>query len=138
MLPGKQPHEKTVKHGETLRKPDPYDTVSNVLRPHYLTFVGHMMQVIQCKDALVGKDGQPCLLDGTSELIDFRERMFDNHHYSDRKGIMVETIQYDEQMARAVAEHVWAKCAVPNAPWQVIEAGLFMILSVIRFARPGK
>ena len=112
------------------RKPDPYDTVRNNLGQHYLTFVGHMMQVIQCPAAQTG------VLSDSDELMDFRERMFDNRR-EDQTGVMVDTIHYDYPMARAVAEHVWKLCTVPNAPWQVVEAGLFMIMTVIRFAEPG-
>lgn len=129
VLEGEMPHWPDSEGGKE-RSPDPYSTVSAAIQPAFLQFVGNMLHVVKCPADQKG------MLDPNSELSDFRERMFNNRR-EDASGVMVDTIHYDAQMANAVAEHIWKICNVANAPWDAIEAGLFVVMSVIRFAEPS-
>ena len=116
--------------GGKKRSPDPYSTVSAAMLPSFLQFVGDMVHVIKCPADQTG------LLDLNSKLTAFRIRMYAQKH-TDPSGFMVDTILHDSQMANAVAEHVWKICNAANASWQMVEAGLFVVMSVIRFAEPS-
>eukprot|EP00729_Bicosta_minor_P017235 gene17235-5000_t len=116
--------------GGKKRSPDPYSTVSAAMLPSFLQFVGDMVHVIKCPADQTG------LLDLNSKLTAFRIRMYAQKD-TDPSGFMVDTILHDSQMANAVAEHVWKICNAANASWQMVEAGLFVVMSVIRFAEPS-
>jgi hypothetical protein len=114
-------------HGGQARQPGPYLTVKAGIAPHYLTFLGHLMKVIQCPADQAG------LLEPQSELMDLRERIFDDRR-SDIMGVMAETCMIAS--SNTCADHFWAMCQTPGAPWMVVEAGIFLIMTVMRQARP--